>query len=501
MKSSGMKWIIPAVIVAIAALIAFQINWLIREAEMKKQDEQRRVAEAIRASCVAMEDQFTRRLIGGSLDSLMDSQQFIVRDSVHIEQNGDSIRQVVIINDIDSITNIEDHSVPPHPLPPPLPPAPPQWISEDSANIIVMRRAENARNAIEDVMMEYVFSSGMPGNLDTTKLDSILRNKLSEAGINYDYSREVKPGRRKAIRPFDSLGEWQFHSKIFEADPSPFGPELVVTIHPGNTSGIMRVLPQLIFSVLITVGMLILFLLIYREAKRQKKIGDIRRDFINNMTHEFKTPLATMSLAADTIMNEKVIGDKDKVKYYAEQIKSENKKLNLQVEKVLELALTEKTGVLMNKERLNLTEVVLRAMKSMELQVADKVGILELVNDQDVILIDADAFHLERVFVNLIDNALKYGGSPPRISLSIVTYRSGTEIKITDNGSGIPSSDWSLIFEPFHRVSTGDVHNVKGFGLGLSYTRSVIAEHNGSISVTKSDKSGTTLTVIIKHNP
>ena len=247
--------------------------------------------------------------------------------------------------------------------------------------------------------------------------------------------------------------------------------------------------------------MLILFLLIYREAKRQKKIGDIRRDFINNMTHEFKTPLATMSLAADTIMNEKVIGDKDKVKYYAEQIKSENKKLNLQVEKVLELALTEKTGVLMNKERLNLTEVVLRAMKSMELQVADKVGILELVNDQDVILIDADAFHLERVFVNLIDNALKYGGSPPRISLSIVTYRSGTEIKITDNGSGIPSSDWSLIFEPFHRVSTGDVHNVKGFGLGLSYTRSVIAEHNGSISVTKSDKSGTTLTVIIKHNP
>jgi two-component system phosphate regulon sensor histidine kinase PhoR len=124
-----------------------------------------------------------------------------------------------------------------------------------------------------------------------------------------------------------------------------------------------------------------------------------------------------------------------------------------------------------------------------------------LVNDHDVIVIDADAFHLERVFVNLIDNALKYGGSPPRISLSIVTYRSGTEIKITDNGSGIPSSDWNLIFEPFHRVSTGDVHNVKGFGLGLSYTRSVIAEHNGSISVTKSDKSGTTLTVIIKHNP
>lgn len=496
-----MRWIIPAVVVAISALIVFQVNWLIREAEMKKEDEKRRVGEAVRATCVAMEEQLARGFIGGSLDSVMEHRPFIVNDSVNIQMTGDSMKQVVIINDIDTTRQVGVRIThPPHPPLPPLPPMPPMWGDADSANVVVMRRAEHMKNAFADVMMEYVFSSGLPPEVDTVRLDSTLTAKLNENGINYKFTREIRPGHRKVVRPMDTAtSEWEFRSKVYEGDPGPFGPELVVNVDPGSSSVFMRILPQIIFSVLITLGMLLLFLMIYREALKQKKIGEIRRDFINNMTHEFKTPLATMSLAADTIMNEKIIGDKEKVKYYAEQIKLENRKLNQQVEKVLELALTEKTGVHMHKERLNLTEVVLRAMKSMEMQVEAKGGKMLMETNPDVILIDADAFHLERVFVNLLDNALKYGGSPPGIAVTIEPYRSGTEIKITDNGKGIASSDWELIFEPFHRVSTGDVHNVKGFGLGLSYAKSVITEHNGSISVTKSNNSGTTFTVVIMH--
>lgn len=496
-----MRWIIPAVVIAIAALIVFQINWLVREAEMKKEDEKRRVGEAVRATCVAMEEQLARGFIGGSLDSVMEHRPFIVNDSVNIQMTGDSMKQVVIINDIDTTRQVGVRI--PHPPHPPLPPMPPMWGDADSANVVVMRRAEHMKNAFEDVMMEYVFSSGLPPEVDTVKLDSTLTAKLNENGIDYKFTREIRPGRREFVRNNDTAsGEWEFRSKVYEGDPGPFGPELVVQVDPGNNSVFVRILPQIIFSFLITAGMLILFLLIYREALKQKKIGEIRRDFINNMTHEFKTPLATMSLAADTIMNEKVIGEKDKVKYYAELIKSENKKLNQQVEKVLELALTEKTGVHMHKERLNLTEVVLRAMKAIEMQVEAKGGTIVMENNPDVILIDADAFHLERVFVNLFDNALKYGGTPPRITARIEVFRSGTQIIITDNGKGIASSDWNLIFEPFHRVSTGDVHNVKGFGLGLSYAKSVMSEHNGSVSVAKSSNAGTTFTVIIMHqNP
>ena len=512
-----MRWIIPAVIVAIAALIVFQINWLMREAEMKKEDEKRRAAEAVRATCMTLEEQFTRGFMRTSLDSLLDKRPFVVNDSVRIEMNGDSMKQVVIINDIDTGHDHVVHRVHPPRIPPvpptppvpgvdsfsvPVPPEPPVWINSDSANVIVMRRAEHAKHAFQDVMMEYVFNAGVPGVVDTVKLDSILDAQLKEHGIDYHYSRKIVVGPEYFERKSDTSNvpkEWEFRAKLYAADGGPFGPELRVEVQPTGGSAFMRILPQIIFSFLITAGMLVLFLLIYREALKQKKIGEIRRDFINNMTHEFKTPLATMSLAADTIMNEKVIGDKEKVKYYAEQIKLENKKMNQQVEKVLELALTEKTGVMMNKERLNLTEVVLRAMKAMEMQVEAKGGTLVLETNPEVILIDADAFHLERVFINLLDNALKYGGTPPRIAVNIVPYRSGTEITITDNGRGIASSDWNLIFEPFHRVSTGDVHNVKGFGLGLSYAKSVITEHNGSITVTKSDKNGTTFTVIIMH--
>jgi signal transduction histidine kinase len=293
--------------------------------------------------------------------------------------------------------------------------------------------------------------------------------------------------------------EWRFRSKIYPGAPDPFSPEVIVEIDPGSGSALMRIVPQLIFSVLITAAMLLLFLLIYREALRQKKISDIRRDFINNMTHEFKTPLATMSLAADTIMNEKIVGDPDKVKYYAHQIKSENRKLNQQVEKVLELALTEKTGVVMHKEQVNVTDLLLRAIRSMQLQVEAKGGMLVLENNPQEVLLNADAFHLERAFVNLLDNALKYGGTPPRIVVSMEQFRSGTQIRITDNGAGIAQSEWKLIFDPFYRVSTGDVHNVKGSGLGLSYAQSVIKEHNGSISVTQSNASGSTFTIVLMH--
>jgi signal transduction histidine kinase len=536
MKSSGMRWIIPAVIVAITALIIFQINWLVREAEMKKEDEKRRIAEALHATCVAMEEYEARGFIGNTFDSVFVRYPAPGHDSVRIQYHGDSAGHVVVVNE----NYVPAHSVlsplpsmPPMPSAAPMPPMPPmapmfdsldipelpedeEWIAmqhdldsihcdiaERDARVMVMQRKERMKSAMEDVMMEYVFRSGAPSPLDTSVLDSTLTAKLDEQGIDYSFSHHIlhDPHEHGLFEEKDtaSSSEWEFRTKLYPSDPGPFSPELVVHVKPGNTSVFMRILPQIIFSFLITAGMLLLFLMIYREALKQKKIGEIRRDFINNMTHEFKTPLATMSLAADTIMNEKVIGDKEKVKYYAEQIKAENRKLNQQVEKVLELALTEKTGVVMNKEQVNLTELVLRAMRSMQMQVESKGGSIMMETNPQEILINADAFHLERVFVNLFDNALKYGGTPPLITVSMQPYRSGTEIRITDNGKGMASSDWELIFEPFHRVSTGDVHNVKGFGLGLSYAKSVITEHGGSISVARSSNNGTTFTVVMMH--
>lgn len=508
MKSSSMKWIVPAVVFAIAVLIVFQIVWLTREAKMQEAEDRKRITEAIHMTCDELEKREAMGFIGNSLDSVL---PFYVRDSVHVRLMNDSVHQVIVVNH-DSVANSRQVHIPqtppvpraPHPPHPPSPPPPPVVNWENDTSELVIIRSERMKDAMQDVMMQYVFNAGMPmRSLDPAVVDSALKVNFGKKGIDYPFESSIMMGPPDSRLLMDSAhrdSAWTFRAPVFRGDPSPFPTMLTVTIDPGNQSVIHRILPQIAFALLLTAGMLFLLIRIYREALKQKKIGDIRRDFINNMTHEFKTPLATMSLAADTIMNEKIIGDPAKVKYYAEQIKNENRKLNQQVEKVLELSLAEKSGIALHKEEVDLIEVITRAVESMQLQVEARGGKINWDESFGEMKIMADPFHLERVFLNLIDNAMKYGGNPPLISINIENYRSGVEIKISDNGRGIPREEWNLIFEPFHRVSTGDVHNVKGFGLGLSYAQSVVKEHKGSLSVTKSNITGTTFTLVLMHD-
>lgn len=508
MKTMGMKRIVPAVIIAIAGLLAFQINWLLREARMKEEDEKHRIIEAIHAACFNLEKREAVGIIGNSLDSV-----FMI-----VENSDTTTQHVIVIND--SVIRQHYDKIPPpvdahgNPPPPPIPPMPPyprgpklklDSTGPDSGKMVVMRRTERMKSAVQDVMMQYIFQSGDPASRVQPKvIDSLIRLSFQQKGIDYPYSLEIHDRFEKhagdSALALPAPPGWRFEVPVFPGDPDPNRMQLVVFVDADRSSVWLLLLPQIAFAVLITGGMLVLFILIYREAMKQKKIGEIRRDFINNMTHEFKTPLATMSLAADTIMNEKVIGDKDKVRHYAEQIKNENRKLNLQVEKVLELSLTEKQGLKLTLEPVNLKKLLEQAIAAMQLQVESRAGAITLDGDlDDIMMVQADPFHLERVFMNLVDNALKYGGIPPIIRISVEKYRSGVSISFTDNGKGIPRSEWETVFEPFHRVSTGDIHTVKGFGLGLSYARSVVNEHNGSLSVSKSSISGTTFTLVLLH--
>jgi two-component system phosphate regulon sensor histidine kinase PhoR len=161
-----------------------------------------------------------------------------------------------------------------------------------------------------------------------------------------------------------------------------------------------------------------------------------------------------MSLAADTIMNEKVIADKDKVTYYAQQIKNENRKLNDQVEKVLDLALTEKNALEMNLANTDIIRCAENAVAALKLQAESAGGSITLTAEGAFTPIAVDRFHMERLLVNLIDNAIKYGGKPPVVKVTAQQYRGGTEIKVTDNGSGIPKEDWKSVFDPFRRLQS-----------------------------------------------
>jgi two-component system, OmpR family, phosphate regulon sensor histidine kinase PhoR len=254
---------------------------------------------------------------------------------------------------------------------------------------------------------------------------------------------------------------------------------------------------RIIISLLFTVIILAAFYLTVRTMLRQKKLGEIKNDFINNMTHEFKTPIATISLAVDAMRNEKVINDKDKLGYFNNIIKEENQRMNRQVETILKASQLEKQEVDLNLKSVNVHEVINDVIDNFVLQLEDKKGKVELqlnaVND----LINADEVHLSNLVNNLVDNAVKYAKEnvPPVVKLSTSSNGKFFTMKIEDNGIGMNRDTVKRIFERFYRAHTGNVHNVKGFGLGLSYVKTMVEGHGGEIKAESTLGKGSTFTV------
>jgi two-component system phosphate regulon sensor histidine kinase PhoR len=237
------------------------------------------------------------------------------------------------------------------------------------------------------------------------------------------------------------------------------------------------------------------FVVTLKTLLNQKKLSEIKSDFINNMTHEFKTPLATISLAVDAIRNEKVLKDKDKLNYFSGIIKEENKRMNKHVETILQAALMEKQELQLNLVKLHAHSIIEKVQENYELQLKDKEGKFELLLNAKNDLIDADEVHFGNLISNLIDNAIKY--SKDNLVIRVTTHSTNKYLLITieDNGIGMNKESVKRIFEKFYRAHTGNVHNVKGFGLGMSYVKSVIDVHKGNIKVESALGKGTTFTL------
>jgi len=230
---------------------------------------------------------------------------------------------------------------------------------------------------------------------------------------------------------------------------------------------------------------IILFSFIYtiREIFRQKKLSEIKNDFLNNMTHEFKTPIATISLAADSITNPSVRSDESKVTRFANIIKEENRRMNRQVERVLQMAMIDKQDFQVKFEEINVNEIIQNAVLPFSIQIDNKKGTLEHELNAQSPVITADKTHFTNVIHNLLDNANKYSPETPIIKIASSDHKDGVKITVSDNGIGMSKEDKKLIFDKFFRVHTGDVHDVKGFGLGLSYVKAIMDAHSGTIQI------------------
>ena len=232
---------------------------------------------------------------------------------------------------------------------------------------------------------------------------------------------------------------------------------------------------------------------------KQKRLSEVITDFINNMTHELKTPIATISLSSEMIMRLDTDDDLEKAKKYAGIIFKENKRLETQVERVLNISTLDTENTTLNKKSLDFHELLVEVKDTFDFNQLANGGKILIENNASVFTIQADPIHITNVVYNLLDNAVKYCTTKPFISITTKNERNYLVIEIKDNGIGIRKEDLKMIFDKFYRVSTGNIHDIKGFGLGLFYVKLIINEHNGSIDVKSKLGEGSTFTIKLPY--
>lgn len=261
---------------------------------------------------------------------------------------------------------------------------------------------------------------------------------------------------------------------------------------------IRRMIWLIVASIIFTAIIIWAFALTVRTLFTQKKLSEIKSDFINNMTHELKTPLATISLAVDALTNAKVINDEEKIRYYSAMIKDENKRMNKQVETILQAARIERQEITLNRVDLDAHGVIRKTADNLALQIGQNSGTLSLHLKAHQHMIYADEVHFSNIIFNLLDNAMKYA-KPEGPVIEIETANTGHNltVRVKDNGIGMNKETVSHIFEKFYRAHTGNIHNVKGFGLGLSYVKAMVEAHGGKVRVESTLGKGSTFVVLL----
>jgi len=243
-----------------------------------------------------------------------------------------------------------------------------------------------------------------------------------------------------------------------------------------------QITPQLLFSFFLIAVTIISFLSLYRNLVAQQKLAGIKNEFISNITHELKTPIATVSVAIEALKNFNALDDPSKTREYLDISQNELQRLSLLVDKVLKLSMFEKKEIELKIEPVNLKSLVDEVVSSMRLQF-EKYKAQVVVNTEGETTIQGDKLHLISIIFNLLDNALKYSSGSPSIQVAIQEEPEHVQLSVTDNGIGIPPQYKEKIFEKFFRVPSGDKHNAKGYGLGLSYVLHVVNKHHGEITV------------------
>jgi len=351
----------------------------------------------------------------------------------------------------------------------------------------------------ETMHKNFAFRTPIHKRTSREEIDRLLKLKLlqDDIDINYEFAIYANDLATKIqTENFELLEDQETLAvPIFSEDNGKNNYRLLVNFPNREQFIWSSIIGMLGLSILFTSVIIIAFVTALTQLMRQRQIAEIKTDFINNMTHEFKTPIATINLALDSIKNPKIIDDKEKVKRYLQMIREENKRMHAQVENVLRISKLEKNELSISKERISLHDLIENAISHVELIVEDKQGHIEteLMALKPYVL--ANETHFTNVFVNILDNAIKYSPEAPKIIVETENAGNNILVRIKDEGSGMSKAVTKRVFEKFYREHTGNIHNVKGHGLGLAYVKRIVEDHSGHISVISEKEKGSTFTI------
>ena len=316
--------------------------------------------------------------------------------------------------------------------------------------------------------------------LDLTEVDSLFSKELQRKSLDLKYNLHYSS-------PTDTL---KIENKIngnglTTVSKSPFLPmdnELSVHFTNETKTILKRIMAGMFMSTLLVLAVISCLFYLLKIIQKQKQLAEVKNDLISNITHEFKTPIATIGVALESIKNFKVIDDKEKTRTYLNMSTDQLSKLNVMVEKLLETATLDSDNLNLNKESIDLNDLLYGIIEKHKMQ-SNKTIIFDHLNE--TVLAKADPFHIDNAINNILDNAIKYGGDT--INVKLIKKEGAIEVAISDSGNTLSKSQKDKIFEKFYRVHTGNTHDVKGFGIGLYYTKRIIEKHNGNISLDLND--------------
>jgi two-component system, OmpR family, phosphate regulon sensor histidine kinase PhoR len=387
-------------------------------------------------------------------------------------------------------------------------PIPEEEITEPSQQVITAGLTKRVNNKI--VYLESIIEKILQNTpdirerIDPIKINEQLRKALNNVGIHLDFEFSIRSGRLGTIWSTpgftDKPGTNKFIIQLFPNDPVPSQNQIVLYCLQEQQYKYDKIGSLGILSLLFTLLLLVLSTSTFIFIFRQKKMSEIRNDFINNMTHELKTPISTISLASQMIADKTIPDSNKNISHLAKVISDESMRLKYQVEKVLQMAIFEKMKTKLSLTRMDVHKIIDKAVENFSLQIESRNGsiIKDFQASHPFAMIDE--IHFLNAISNLIDNAIKYTNENPKIVISTRNNKKGILVTIEDNGIGISKEDLNKVFDKFYRVHSGNVHNVKGFGLGLTYVKKIAEEHNGTIKVESQLNKGTKFIVFIPQN-